>query len=172
MSRTIRSGAAIAGVMGVLVLAGCGAAGAADDQTDDATTSTDDTTSSGTTSTDTTTTDESASEDTTTETATSDSDYVDGTYTAGGTYQTPQSVESVTVTVTLEDDVVTSVEVSGDPQASESRQYQSQFIDGIADEVVGVDIDDLAVDRVAGSSLTSTGFNAAIEEIKQEAAAA
>lgn len=167
MNRSIRSGAALAGVMGVLVLAGCGTAATAESAEDSTST---DTGTSTEQSTDTSTTD---STDTSTETSTDDgtSDYADGTYTADGTYQTPQSVETVTVTVTLEDDVVTDVEVSGDPQASESQQYQSQFIDGIAAEVVGVDIDDLSVDRVAGSSLTSGGFNSAIEQIKQDAAA-
>jgi uncharacterized protein with FMN-binding domain len=97
--------------------------------------------------------------------------YTDGTYTASGAYQTPESVESVEVTVTLEDDVITAVEVVGDPQARESQQYQSQFIGGIADEVVGKRIDEISVSRVAGSSLTSGGFNEAIEQIKGEAAA-
>ena len=96
--------------------------------------------------------------------------YADGTYTADGTYNTPESVEQITVTLTLQDDVVTEVEVAADPQRPESAQYQSQFIGGIADEVVGQSIDDLSVDRVAGSSLTSGGFNAAVEEIKAEAA--
>jgi hypothetical protein len=45
------------------------------------------------------------------------------------------------------------------------------FIGGIADEVVGKDIDEISVSRVAGSSLTSGGFNDAIEQIKAEAAA-
>ena len=97
--------------------------------------------------------------------------YADGTYTAEGSYATPESVETISVTVTLENDVVTDVEVSGDPQKRESVQYQGQFIGGIADVVVGQDIDDISVSRVAGSSLTSAGFNQAIEEIKSEAAA-
>ena len=96
--------------------------------------------------------------------------YADGTYTAEGSYATPESVETITVTVTLEDDIVTAVEVTGDPQKRESEQYQGQFIGGIADVVVGQDIDDLQVSRVAGSSLTSGGFNKAIEAIKSEAA--
>ena len=74
------------------------------------------------------------------------------------------------MTVTLEDDIVTAVEVTGDPQKRESQQYQGQFIGGIADVVVGEDIDDLQVSRVAGSSLTSGGFNKAIDAIKSEAA--
>ena len=68
------------------------------------------------------------------------------------------------VTVTLQDDVITSVDVSGDPQKRESEEYQSRFIGGIADVVVGQDIDQISVSRVAGSSLTSGGFNQAIDD--------
>ncbi|KRB39040.1 FMN-binding protein [Microbacterium sp. Root180] len=99
------------------------------------------------------------------------SSYADGTYSADGSYATPESVETISVTVTLEDDVITSVEVSGDPSRPESEQYQGQFIGGISDAVVGQDIDEIAVSRVAGSSLTSGGFNEAIETIKSEAIA-
>ena len=102
---------------------------------------------------------------------TGDSTYADGTYTAEGAYATPESVETISVTVTLECDVITSVEVTGDPQKPESVEYQSRFIGGIADAVVGEDIDQISVSRVAGSSLTSGGFNEAIEAIKAEAAA-
>ena len=51
--------------------------------------------------------------------------YADGTYTAEGSYQTPETVEKISVTLTLADGVVTDVEVSGDPQAPESKQYQA-----------------------------------------------
>ncbi len=97
--------------------------------------------------------------------------YADGTYSAEGSYATPESVETISVTVTLEDDVITSVEVTGDPSRPESEQYQGQFIGGISEAVVGQDIDEISVSRVAGSSLTSGGFNEAIEAIKAEAAA-
>jgi len=97
--------------------------------------------------------------------------YADGTYTAEGSYATPETVETITVTVTLEDDVVTAVKVDGDPQRPESEEYQGRFIGGITDAVVGQNIDELSVSRVAGSSLTSGGFNEAIETIKGEAAA-
>lgn len=98
-----------------------------------------------------------------------DVSYSDGTYTAEGSYATPETVETITVTLTLAEDVVTDVEVSGDPQRPESEQYQGQFIEGIADEVVGRDVDEISVSRVAGSSLTSGGFAEALESIKAEA---
>ena len=63
------------------------------------------------------------------------------------------------------------MEVTGDPQKQESEEYQAKFIGGIAEAVVGQDIDEISVSRVAGSSLTSGGFNQAIEAIKADAAA-
>ena len=37
--------------------------------------------------------------------------------------------------------------------------------------IVGKDIDEVSLDKVAGSSLTSGGFNAAVESIKSDALA-
>lgn len=96
--------------------------------------------------------------------------YADGTYTAEGAYSTPETLEQISVTVTLEGGVITDVEVVGNPQKSESAEHQAEFIGGIAEVVVGKSIDEIQVSRVAGSSLTSGGFNQAIETIKAEAA--
>jgi uncharacterized protein with FMN-binding domain len=149
---SVRKGAAIAGVAGLLVLAGC--SGTADAE---------DTSTGGSTSTD-------SSTDTSTGSASS-AEYADGTYTADGSYQTPETVEEISVTLTIADGLVSEVEVTGDPQARESEQYQGQFIDGIDDEVVGKSLDEIDVSKVAGSSLTSGGFNKAVDAIKEQAAA-
>jgi len=101
----------------------------------------------------------------------SDAPYADGTYEASGDYQSPNGIETVDVTITLAGDKVTDVKVVGHGQAPESREYQGQFIDGIAAEVVGKDIDEISVDRVAGSSLTSGGFMKALDAIKADALA-
>lgn len=99
------------------------------------------------------------------------SGYTDGTYSAEGSYLTPRgTAETIDVTVTLASGIVTSVDVTGNPQSPDSKQYQSMFIGGIADEVVGKSIDDLHVGIVSGSSLTSGGFTEAIDAIKAEAA--
>lgn len=142
--RPIRVGAAAASVAGLALLAGCAGQATAEGTSSQPPASTDAGSSSGT--------------------------YKDGTYTAEGTYQTPETVEKISVTLTLESNKVTAVEVTGDPQARETEQYQSEFIGGIQDEVVGKNLDDLSVDRVGGSSLTSGGFNAAVAEIRTEAA--
>ena len=65
---------------------------------------------------------------------------------------------------------MSAVEVVGDATDPEAKLHQQQFIDGIGAIVVGKNIDELQVDRVGGSSLTSGGFNAAVEAIKADAA--
>ena len=154
--RPVRIGVAALGVAGAFALAGCSATPTADSAA----------TSDPTTAPDSTTTPPASESDS----ASGSSTYADGTYTAEGSYATPESVETIVVTVTLQDDIITEVSVSGDPQKRESEEYQSRFIGGIADVVVGQDIDQISVSRVAGSSLTSGGFNQAIDTIKSEAA--
>jgi len=144
---SVRKGAAIAGVAGLLALAGCSSAADAEG------------------------TGAASEADAGTQASSGSGEYSDGTYTAEGSYQTPETVEQISVTLTLEEGVITDVEVTGDPQARETEQYQGAFISGIAEEVVGVAIDDLNVSRVAGSSLTSGGFNSAVDDIKEQAAA-
>ncbi|MBO1902071.1 hypothetical protein J4H92_08945 [Leucobacter weissii] len=112
--------------------------------------------------------DSSASEQ---ESDTGSSSYADGEYTASGSYTTPGGQESVTVTLSLESGVVADLSVEGSAQGGDSARYQSEFIDNISSQVVGVAIDELEVSKVAGSSLTSGGFNAAIDQILSEAAA-
>ncbi|MCZ4301431.1 hypothetical protein [Microbacterium oxydans] len=148
---SVRKGSAILGIAGLFVLAGCSGSADAEPPADGGTTA--DTGSSSSSGGDST------------------GDYADGTYTADGSYQTPETVEQISVTLTLADGVVTDVEVTGDPKAPETEQYQGQFIAGIADEVEGVALDELNVSRVAGSSLTSGGFNEAVASIKEQAAA-
>ncbi|MFT4300019.1 MAG: FMN-binding protein [Aeromicrobium sp.] len=118
----------------------------------------------------------SASDQTTTATTSTDTAasaaYTPGDYTATGSYTTPGGRQSVEVEVTLEaDGTITDVTVIPLADGGNSEQFQTKFAGGIAAEVVGTKIDDLSVSKVSGSSLTSGGFNAAIEEIKDEAAA-
>jgi uncharacterized protein with FMN-binding domain len=148
--RPVRIATALVGAAGIMTLAGCAGTPAAEPEADE-TTQTD----AGS--------DGSASS--------GEGAYADGTYTAEGSYRTPETTETIEVTITLEGDVVTAVDVTGDPQAPQTTQYQGRFIEGISDEVVGRDIDEISVSRVAGSSLTSGGFNEALEAIKADAAA-
>ena len=100
--------------------------------------------------------------------------YTDGDYEATADYQSPRGTETIDVAVTLKGDVITDVTVTSksvDPPAEVIR-FQGEFEDGIADAVEGKNIDELDVHRVGGSSLTSSGFNEAIHQIKVKAKAA
>jgi len=95
--------------------------------------------------------------------------YADGTYTADGSYQAPSGTESITVEVTLADDKITDITVTPHATDPTAKGNQAKFVGGIADQVVGKDIDTLNVTKVSGSSLTSAGFKIAITAIKGEA---
>ena len=99
----------------------------------------------------------------------SGSAYKDGTYSADGTYVSPNGTETVGVQLTLASGTVTDVQITQHPSNPNTRKFQGEFAGGIAAQVVGKSIDDLNVSKVAGSSLTSGGFNEAVEQIKSEA---
>lgn len=95
--------------------------------------------------------------------------YADGSYTAEGSYISPAGQESVTVELSIRDDIVTSVTVTPGADDPQARTFQEKFASGIDEHVVGKDIDTLDVTRVAGSSLTSGGFREALAAIKADA---
>jgi uncharacterized protein with FMN-binding domain len=101
----------------------------------------------------------------------SGSTYKDGTYTEQGTYSSPGGQELISVKLTIASDAVKAVTVKtvkADPTAT---QYEAQFEGGISAAIVGKKIDDLNVTQVAGSSLTSQGFDDALTKIKSDAKA-
>lgn len=97
--------------------------------------------------------------------------YRDGEYEAEGSYSNPGGVSAVKVDVTLADGTITKVTVTPEATDGTSRGHQQDFAGGIADVVVGKNIDELKVGAVAGSSLTVQGFDQAIDQIKDEARA-
>jgi hypothetical protein len=97
--------------------------------------------------------------------------YADGDYSAEGSYSNPGGESTVKVALTISDGTISKVDVTPEATNGTSKQYQTQFAGGIADQVVGKSLDDLDVSKVAGSSLTAKGFNDAIDQIKAEAGA-
>lgn len=95
--------------------------------------------------------------------------YADGTYTEDGSYLSPAGEQTVTVKLTMAGDKITAITVTPHATDPTARAYQTMFVQGVAAIVVGKDIDQLSVSRVAGSSLTSGGFNQAIAAIKAAA---
>ena len=97
--------------------------------------------------------------------------YKDGTYTATGSYQSPGGTESVTITLTIAGDTITDASGQGGATRPPSSQYQGEFLDNFASQIVGKNIDEVSLSKVAGSSLTSGGFNEALQTIKSDARA-
>ncbi|MCC9203529.1 FMN-binding protein [Arthrobacter sp. zg-Y769] len=97
--------------------------------------------------------------------------YTDGEYSGTGSYIPPSGTsEDVDVTLHLEGSVVTELEVETSQKNPTSKQYQREFTSNVKEQVVGKNLDELDVDKVAGSSLTSEGFNRALDAIRSEAA--
>lgn len=95
--------------------------------------------------------------------------YKDGTYSADGTYTSPNGQETVGVELTLAADKVSAVNITVHPSNPNTKKFQGEFASGIVAQIVGKDVDELKVSKVAGSSLTSGGFNDALEQIKSQA---
>lgn len=104
-------------------------------------------------------------------TTTTSATYKDGTYTATGSYSSPGGTEKIGVTVTLKDGVVTSSSLDTSKATGDAAEYQDQFASGYKKLVIGKNIDSISLSRVSGSSLTSNGFNDALDAIKQQAKA-
>jgi uncharacterized protein with FMN-binding domain len=145
----------------VIVLLGAGTAGImalGDNKNESSTTS-----PSGQSVTDTTQPDYAAS-------TASSTELKDGTYNADGSYRTPGGSESIGVTITLQNGTIQDVALKQQAKSNDAVEYQSKFASGYRSLVVGKNINEVKLSRVAGSSLTSNGFNDALEQIKQDAA--
>jgi uncharacterized protein with FMN-binding domain len=95
--------------------------------------------------------------------------YKDGSYSSTGSYMSPGGLDKIAVNLTLEKDIVTDISVTPLVADKVSVKYQGMFLSGYRPMVIGKNIKDVKLDKVSGSSLTSIGFNEAIEQIKLEA---
>ncbi|MBC7942896.1 hypothetical protein H7X68_00130 [Candidatus Saccharibacteria bacterium] len=102
----------------------------------------------------------------TTSTSTS---YKDGTYDATGKYSTPGGTEFIDLKVTLSKDLISSTSLTEKGLTSEAKQFQASFSSGYKSLVIGKKVSEVSLTRVAGSSLTSNGFNDALDQIKIDA---
>lgn len=110
-----------------------------------------------------------ANPDVTSPPTTQKSVYKDGTYTATGHYASPGGADSIDVTLTLKDNVVTDVQVIPKGQSPASKRWEENFAGGIKEAIVGQKIDSIQLDSVSGSSLTPIGFMDALAQIKTQA---
>lgn len=95
--------------------------------------------------------------------------YKDGTYSVTGNYISPGGSESVGVTLTLNNGKIIDSIVTPEATRNESKRWQNVFVENYKQYVIGKNIDEVKLDRVSGSSLTSGGFNDALSKIRNEA---
>ncbi len=99
------------------------------------------------------------------------SSYKDGTYTATASYSVPHGYQNtIDVTVTVKDGVVTAVKTSHNYQDQESSMYIDAFDAAIQSSAVDKAIGTISsLSRVGGASLTTYGFDEAIATIANQA---
>jgi uncharacterized protein with FMN-binding domain len=99
------------------------------------------------------------------------SEYKNGTYTVDGNYTSPGGEEQIGVSITLENNVITSATVTPKATRPGSVKFQGLFTENFRQFVIGKNIEDVMLDHVAGSSLTPKGFNDAVQKVKEAAKA-
>lgn len=93
--------------------------------------------------------------------------YANGEYDVVGLYSGGN--KSIGVKLQLTGDTIAQVEVTPMATNKTSLRLQERFAEAIAETVFGRPIDEVHLDKLAGSSLTTKGFNDALEKIKTEA---
>lgn len=96
--------------------------------------------------------------------------FKDGSYSANGSYNSPGGKETITVNLTVKDGTVTASSVEQVANNRTGAQYQDDFKQNYKTYVVGKALKSISLSGVSGSSLTSEGFNAALQTIKSQAA--
>ncbi len=99
----------------------------------------------------------------------SESMYRNGIYSVVGEYISPGGMESIGVTLTLVNGVITDSVVIPHAERPISVTMQADFTANYKTFVVGKNIDEVSLTKVSGSSLTPVGFNDALAKIKIEA---
>jgi hypothetical protein len=95
----------------------------------------------------------------------------DGIYTASDTYIVPPGKESIQVTVTLQNGVITASSIQNSENDHDSAQFQQDFAAVYKSHVVGKNISGLKLGALAGASDTADAFNQAISQITSKAQA-
>lgn len=95
--------------------------------------------------------------------------YKNGTYSVTGNYVSPGGPRELNVTITLTDGLITQAETVGTATDATSKRFQGEFVDGFKAQVIGKNIDEVSLTKVAGSSLSPKGFNDAIAKVITEA---
>lgn len=101
----------------------------------------------------------------------STSGYKDGTYSAGASYYVPHSNQSIQVSLTLSNGVITNASIQNSESDPTSASYQQDFASIYKSSVIGQKISRLQLSITSGASDTTQGFNDALRQISMKAQA-
>lgn len=93
-----------------------------------------------------------------------------GTYAYDVTYATPAGNTDMTVTFALKNNVITDVNLAGNPQHQTSLQYETLLEAELGTLIIGKELSQVPAiaAKTAGSSLTPAGFNQALAQLQAE----
>ena len=94
-----------------------------------------------------------------------------GSYSATASYSVPHDTNSIAVTVTLANGVISNITTQDSFSSNESARYISRFNSVVKSSVIGKTLAQAQVFQVSGSSDTSTGFDDALASIASKAGA-
>ena len=95
------------------------------------------------------------------------SEYRDGEYSATGWYGSLPSHHDVTLTI--ENDAIIAVKITTPAEDETSLGYQQRFAAALPSTIIGRNLDEISVDRLAGASGCSEGFMDALSKVKASA---
>ncbi|MEI6533658.1 MAG: FMN-binding protein [Candidatus Roizmanbacteria bacterium] len=81
-------------------------------------------------------------------------------------YEVRKHNESITVTLTMTDGIITSVKDIHSKTNPKSAEYQDEFESSISNLVIGKSISEVKLDAVSGASYTTAAFMQAIGKMK------
>lgn len=95
--------------------------------------------------------------------------YKDGSYSAVASYSVPRGSNSLTVNVTIKNDIIEVVTTSHNYTDGDSEMYTDSFDSQLSSAVVGKSLNGLSISRIGGASLTTSGFDEALSIIRTNA---
>lgn len=98
--------------------------------------------------------------------------YKDGTYTTTANYRVPHgATNSVTVTLVVSGDKISSVKTDNSYSDGQSSYYISSFNSSVSSDAAGQSLSNYSPSQIGGASLTTYAFSNALDTIRTQAAA-
>jgi uncharacterized protein with FMN-binding domain len=90
-------------------------------------------------------------------------------YSANVSYDVPENNETLALTISISNGLVTDVNVSQSKTGRKSANYQTNFEKSYKQFVIGKQLKDINLSRVGGASITTNAFMEAIKAVQKQA---